>query len=190
MRGNGQTGQHLLLAGVVTVFSVILIMLTIVMSWELWMVPLIMLSNFSVWFLHIGRLGSGIFYESLCAGLLMIEFFFFGVHRSSLFDMPAVACVMVLVLFMLDKKRMLYIIGILYVLGLLYHYLVLRTITYNMETQDLLRLGIGGAVTGGSVLLARYWINRRREQRRSYESAFAELETAGRQNAVFVECFS
>ena len=105
MRGNGQTGQHLLLAGVVTVFSVILIMLTIVMSWELWMVPLIMLSNFSVWFLHIGRLGSGIFYESLCAGLLMIEFFFFGVHRSSLFDMPAVACVMVLVLFMLDKKR-------------------------------------------------------------------------------------
>ncbi len=186
MRGNGQTGQHLLLAGVVTVFSVILIMLTIVMSWELWMVPLIMLSNFSVWFLHIGRLGSGIFYESLCAGLLMIEFFFFGVHRSSLFDMPAVACVMVLVLFMLDKKRMLYIIGILYVLGLLYHYLVLRTITYNMETQDLLRLGIGGAVTGGSVLLARYWINRRREQRRSYESAFAELETAGRQNAVFL----
>lgn len=186
MRGNGQTGQHLLLAGVVTVFSVILIMLTIVMSWELWMVPLIMLSNFSVWFLHIGRLGSGIFYESLCAGLLMIEFFFFGVHRSSLFDMPAVACVMVLVLFMLDKKRMLYIVGILYVLGLLYHYLVLRTITYNMETQDLLRLGIGGAVTGGSVLLARYWINRRREQRRSYESAFAELETAGRQNAVFL----
>ena len=186
MRGNGQTGQHLLLAGVVTVFSVILIMLTIVMSWELWMVPLIMLSNFSVWFLHIGRLGSGIFYESLCAGLLMIEFFFFGVHRSSLFDMPAVACVMVLVLFMLDKKRMLYIIGILYVLGLLYHYLVLRTITYNMETQDLLRLGIGGAVTGGSVLLARYWINRRREQRKRYEGTFAELETAGRQNAVFL----
>ncbi len=186
MRSDGQTGKHLLLAGVVTVFSVMLIVITIVMSWELWMVPLIMLGNFSVWFLHIGRLGSGMLYESLCAGLMMIEFFFFGVHRSSLFDMPAVACIMVLVLFMLDKKRMLYIIGILYVLGLLYHYLVLRTITYNMETQDLLRLGIGGAVTGGSVLLARYWINRRREQRRSYESAFAELETAGRQNAVFL----
>ena len=68
MRGNGQTGQHLLLAGVVTVFSVILIMLTIVMSWELWMVPLIMLSNFSVWFLHIGRLGRGYFTKACAPG--------------------------------------------------------------------------------------------------------------------------
>ena len=99
MGTDGQTGRHLLLAGIITAFSVILIMITMVMSWELWMVPLFMMSNLSVWFLHIARLGSGGFYENLCAGLLMTEFFFFGVHESSLFDMPGVACIMVLALF-------------------------------------------------------------------------------------------
>ena len=104
MGKDGQTSQHLLLAVIITVFSGMLVLITMVMSWELWMIPLIVTGNFSVWFLHIGRFGSGTTYENLCAGVMMAEFFFFAVHRSSLFDMSAVACIMVLSLFMLNKK--------------------------------------------------------------------------------------
>ncbi len=186
MRTDGQTGRHLLLAGIITAFSVILIMITMVMSWELWTVPLFMLGNLSVWFLHIARLGSGGFYENLCAGLLMTEYFFFGVHEGSLFDMPGVACIMVLTLFMLDKKWMLYVIEALYGMVLLYHFLILHTISHNMEIWEIIRLGLGIVVTTGAVSLAKFWINRRREQRRHYDSAFAKMETAGRQNADFL----
>ncbi len=186
MGTDGQTGRHLLLAGIITAFSVILIMITMVMSWELWMVPLFMMSNLSVWFLHIARLGSGGFYENLCAGLLMTEFFFFGVHESSLFDMPGVACIMVLALFMLDKKWMLYMIETLYGFAVLYHFLILHTISHNMEIWEIIRLGLGIVVTTGAVLLAKFWINRRREQRKYYDIAFAKMETAGRQNADFL----
>ena len=48
MGKDGQTSQHLLLAVIITVFSGMLLLITMVMSWELWMIPLIVTGNFSV----------------------------------------------------------------------------------------------------------------------------------------------
>ena len=91
MRAEEQTSRHLLLAVIVTVFSGMLCLVTILMAWELWVVLLMAAGCFSIWLLHIARLGSDTLYENLCAGLMLTEFFFFGVHPSSLFDLPAVA---------------------------------------------------------------------------------------------------
>ena len=77
MRAEERTSRHLLLAVIVTVFSIIMSFVTISMAWELWMVPLMAAGCFSVWTLHIARLGSDTFYENLCAGSMLIEFFFF-----------------------------------------------------------------------------------------------------------------
>ena len=93
---------------------------------------------------------------------------------------------MVLALFMLDKKWMLYMIEILYGLAVLYHFLILHTISHNMEIWKIIRLGLGIVVTTGAVSLAKFWINRRREQRKYYDIALAKMETAGRQNADFL----
>ena len=186
MREEEQTSIHLLLAGIVSAFSVMLILITIVMSWEQWMVPVIAVGSFGVWCLHIGRFSRGMFYEYLCAGLMLIEFFFFGVHTESLFDIPAVACIMIFIFSLLDKNRLLYMTAGLYLIVLLYHFLVLHTIHYNMGFREMMRLGIGVAVTAGAVEIARYRIYRRRMNRKKFDSAFAQLETAGRQNAVFL----
>ena len=45
-----------------------------------------------------------------------MEFFFFSVHEGSLYDIPALACVIILALFMLNKKWILRVIEALYVL--------------------------------------------------------------------------
>ena len=186
MRGEDQTGRHLLLAVIVTIFSVMLSFVTILMAWESWMVPLMTAACLSIWVLHIARLGSDTLYENLCAGLLLTESFFFSVHSSSLFDMPAVSCILILALFMLNKKWVLYVTAFLYVLELLYHGFVLHTISSQMERQDIFRLALGILVVFGGTALARYWIDRRNAQRKRYESVFTELETAGKQNAVFL----
>ena len=110
MRAEEQTGRHLLLAVITTVFGGMLGVITAVMAWELWMIPLIAFSCFSVWLLHIARLGSNAFYENLCAGLMLVGFFFFSVHESSLYDIPAVACIVILALFMLNKKWVRYVV--------------------------------------------------------------------------------
>ena len=170
----------------ITVLSSILSFVTLVMSWEFWMILLITAGCFSVWILHITKLGADTFYENLCAGVMLIEFFFFSVHESSLYDIPAMACIFVLALFMLNKKWILHTIAVLYVLALLYHGLILRTISAQMEFRDIVRIGIGAVVTLGGTALARYWVNRRNVQRKWYEHVFEELETAGKQNAVFL----
>lgn len=182
----GQTSKYLLLASIVSIFSVMLALITLVMLWELWMVPIIVFGMFGVWCLHIGRLGSEELYENLCAGVIMIDFFFFGVHAGSLYDVPAIVCIMILVFSMLDRKSLVYITAFLYVLEILYHFFVLHTITYDIGIWGLIRLVIGCAVTAGATAIARYRINRRLEARQRYENVAAQLATVSRQNADFL----
>ncbi len=186
MRAEEQTGRHLLLAVITTVFSGMLGLTAVMMAWELWVIPLMIAGCLSIWLLHIERLGSDLLYENLCAGLLLIEFFFFGIHEVSLYDIPSVACILILALFMLNKKWILHVIEFLYLLELLYHALVLHTVSCGMELRDVFRLGLGVVVIFGGTALARYWIDRRVVQRVWYERMFAELETTGKQSANFL----
>ena len=186
MRAEDQTSSHLLLAAIITVFSGMLALVIIVLAWEFWMVPLIAAGCFSVWLLHIARIGSDAFYENLCAGVLLTEFFFFGVHEAILFDIPAVACILILALFMLNKKWIMHAIEALYVLELLYHGWLLHTISHQMGRRNMFRLGLDIVILFCGTALARYWIKRRNTQRKWYEHIFTELETAGKQNAVFL----
>ncbi len=186
MRVEGQTSKHLLLAGVVTMVGTMLMLITIAFSWERWMVPIFLIGNALVWCLHIGRFGSETLYENLCTGLLLVGFFFFGVHRVSLFDIPAVACMVLLVFSMLDRKFPLYTIVALYMLELLYHYLILHTIRSEMSVRDMIRLALGATVVAGATAIARYRINRRMEDRKRHRSTYAQLEEARRQNAEFL----
>lgn len=186
MRTKGQTSLHLLLASIVTIFGVMLILITLALSWEPWMVPVILIGNTLVWCLHIGRAGSETFYENLCSGLLMVGFFFFGVHKITLFDIPSVACMIILVFSMFDKRRLLYMTAALYVLELIYHFFILHTITYDMGAENLVRLVMGATVIAGAMAIAIFRINRRRDSRRRYDNTLAQLETSGRQNAEFL----
>lgn len=186
MRTKGQTSIHLLLASIVTIFGVMLILITIAMSWELWMVPIFVIGNSLVWVLHIGRIGSEAFYENLCAVLLMVGFFFFGVHNIILYDIPAVACMLLLVFSMFDKKRLLYMTVGLYILELLYQFFILHTITRQISPQNLARLGFGSTVVAGATAIAIYRINKRRDDQKKQAEILTDLETAGQQNAEFL----
>ena len=186
MRTEEQTSVHLLLASIVTVFGTMLILTTIAMSWELWMVPIIVIGNSIVWILHIGRVGSNILYENLCVGLMLIGFFFFGVHDTVLFDISAVACMVIFVFSMFDRKPLLSIVIALYMVVLLYHCLFLQTITIDMGFRNMVRLAIGFLIVSGVSAIAWYRINRRNAARKRYEGTLEQLETAGRQNADFM----
>ena len=162
MRAEEQTGRHLLLAVTTTVFSGILGLVILILSWELWMFPLLAAGCFSVWFLHIAKLGSGTLYENLCTGLMLVEFFFFSVHDFSLFDLPAVACVLI------NKKWIMHAIEGLYVLALLYHGLILRTISHRMDWDDSIQLVLGAVIVFCASAQARSWIALRNVQRARY----------------------
>lgn len=186
MREQEQTSIHLLLAVTASILSGMIIVVTVAMSWEAWIVPLIVIGCFIIWWFHIGRDGSEVLYENLCAGLMLIEFFFFGVHREVLFDMPVVVCVLLLIFSLRDRKRLLYMTAGLYILVLLYHFLFLHTFTPDMGAQEMTRLALGIAAVTGAFTIARYRLNRRSEARKRHEITLGELEAAGKQNAEFL----
>ena len=136
MNAGEQTSRHLLLAVITTVFSTLMSLVTLVMSWEPWMIPLMSVGCVSVWLLHIARIGSDTLYENLCVGLLLIEFFYFSVHPVILFDIPGMACILILALFMLNKKWVLYAIQSIYGAALLYQWLALRTISRWVDRKS------------------------------------------------------
>ncbi|MCI9597459.1 MAG: response regulator [Firmicutes bacterium] len=186
MKASTQTSTHLLMAITTVVLSIMLSIITLIMSWELWMIPLTIIGSGIVWWLHIGRIGSVALYEHLCAGVMMVEFFFFGVHEDSLFDIPLIACTLLLIFSLPDRRRLLYMTAAIYVLMLLYHALFLHTITADMESDAIIRLVLGTVVTAGALELARYQLNRRKEAYKKHSVTLAELEAAGRQNAEFL----
>lgn len=186
MRADGQTSKHLLLAVVVTMVGMMLMLITVAFSWEEWMVPVIVIGNSLVWCLHIGRIGSEALYENLCVGLLLVGFFFFGVHSVSLFDIPAIACIVFLIFSMIDKTLPLYMAVGLYVLELLYHWLILHTISRGISVQDIIRLFLGAVIVAGAMAIARYRINQRLDDRARYQYTLAQLTTVEQQNAEFL----
>lgn len=186
MKTEAQISMHLLMAGTLSILSVLLSVITLFRQWELWMIPLIVIGCFVVWWLHIGRIGSEILYENICTGLLLTDLFYFGVHESSLFDIPLVTCTALLLLSLLNRKQLLYLAAFLYVTLLLYHFLVLDTINAEMKEEDLLRLTMGVAAVLGSLTVTRYRINRRKAEKAKYESMQEQLAIAVRQNAEFL----
>ena len=56
----------------------------------------------------------------------------------------------------------------------------------GMVSNNMVRLGLGAMVVLGSMAIAMYRINRRRQSRKRHEHALAQLETSGQQNAEFL----
>ena len=59
MRAEEQTSKHLLLAVITTVFSTMLGLVTVVMAWEFWTIPLMVSGCLSIWLVHISQICSG-----------------------------------------------------------------------------------------------------------------------------------
>ncbi|MDE6053120.1 MAG: sensor histidine kinase, partial [Lachnospiraceae bacterium] len=186
----GQTGIHLLMAGIASVFGILLVLITFVMQWELWTVPLVVMGILAIWVIHIGKLGTDAFYEYLCTGVMTIGFFYYGAHDAVLLDVSVIVCILLFMLALLNKKSLLYLVGTMYGVLLLYHLIFLGTVNIDAGMRNLARLGIGVAGTVGALLLSNTMIDRRRAEQESVRGIADQLETAKQRNADFLSNLS
>lgn len=92
-----QRSTHLLLLLYYTILSLGLIGESLLMGWERWAVVLLPVGVIVCWTLHIrNRLSSAIRLD-IYSALMMLVFFYYGIHETSLFDLaPLIILVMVL----------------------------------------------------------------------------------------------
>ena len=82
--------SHILILAIYTIFSLMLIGESILMSWEIWALPLIVMGVGTSWWMHISQSIHEKARLWFYAILWMTEFFFYGIHFTSMFDMSAI----------------------------------------------------------------------------------------------------
>ena len=88
--------SHLMMILTYTIFSVILIVETVIMDWEKWAIVLIIAGVSLAWYIHFSQIGDDRLRLWLCSILMMVTFFFYGSHETSMFDLAVVICVVMI----------------------------------------------------------------------------------------------
>lgn len=103
-----------------TIFSAVLIAESVIMNWELWMVILIVLSNFICWILHLRHDTPSQIRVWIYSILMMCTYFFYGTHITSTFDLALVMSAVILIYTMSGKKGLITLCQFTFVLAMTY----------------------------------------------------------------------
>lgn len=127
--------SHLTLLLSYTIFALILIMESLLMGWETWVLFLIGGGVILSWGLHIKHDTPPDVRIWIYAALMMFTFFFYGTHRTSTFDLAVVISAVIVLYTMTGKKGLITLCQITYYLTMGYE---LITMAIAGETFDAL----------------------------------------------------
>ena len=178
--------SQLVMATAYTILTAALMAVTIVLGWELWMVPLLAIALVFVWVLHIMQGLTERIRTYNYVILILIEFFFYSTHSTSFFDIP-ILLILILMLFMLiDELPALYMTLFMYALALIYHCVIIHTINADTTKIEFSRMGLD--IVSGLVafMLTRYLIKRRRQEEENYQAIIEELGNTTRRAEDFL----
>ena len=96
--------SHLIILVCYTVFSAILIMESLLLGWERWALILIALGMTAAWVLHIRHNTPPAVRLWLYAILMMGCYFFYGIHKTSTFDLALVMAAIIMIHTMTGRK--------------------------------------------------------------------------------------
>ncbi|MBQ6780016.1 MAG: response regulator [Treponema sp.] len=169
-----------------TILTVALIGVTILLHWELWMIPLLAIALISVWTLHITQGMTERIRTYYYIVLILIEFFFYGVHPTSFFDLPILLILILLLFATIDETRALFMALLTYVLELVYHIAIIHTFRADSTDLDYSRIGLDIVAGLVGFLLTQYLVKRRRQEKNSYADVIEELKNTTRRAEDFL----
>lgn len=109
-----------------TVFSIILIAEAFLMHWEIWPLIPITIGVAASWILHLNQRFTERSRIWVYSAFIMFTFFFYGSHRTSVFDTVAVMSVVLILYTMTGIKKLITFLQFLYYITFGYGLLVLR----------------------------------------------------------------
>ncbi len=135
---------HLIILICYTLFSVLLIVETLLLSWETWAVFLMVISVGICWFVHIQQRLNDEARLWVYSVLMMVTAFFYGIHLTSTYDFALIACLLIMIYTMTGTPRFISLCQITYYLALsydLYQYFVTGGVVDSlMVTRTILHI--------------------------------------------------
>ncbi len=159
---------------------------TLVMGWESWAVVFLLVAIGVMMFCHFTRFvpleTRPPLYVLICLG----AFFFYGVHPSSLFDVPIIAIIMQSVFMTLDCVWAIYAGVAVYGLILVWHFLVFKTIGAISGPLEISRLAMDIVSVAVATLSTKDVIYRKRKSKKNVQAAVDRLKEVNRQTEDFM----
>lgn len=177
---------HLAAISVASFMFLGLIAETLVMGWESWAVPFLLVAIGVMIFCHFTRIVPLKIRPPLYVLICLGAFFFYGVHPDSLFDVPIIAIIMQSVFMMLDSERAVYAGAAVYALVLAWHFFILNTIGAISGPLEISRLSMDIISVLVATLSTKNVIYRRRKSKKSVQAAVDSLKEMNRQTEDFM----
>ena len=152
---------HLMVLLSYSLFSIILIGESIIMGWELWALPIIIISNIMSWIMHIRNSLAPRMRTWIYAILMMGTFFFYGIHSTSTYDIAAVMCAIMILYTRADDEGLLTLCMITYYVTFGYDIVIMLRdeVSWDMllVTRTMLHIFLVGVVWWVAKSVVRKW---------------------------------
>ena len=125
--------SHLMVLITFTVCTALLIGESILMGWELFILPLICVAVIICWVVHFRQDASPVFRLRIYGILMMCTAFFYGIHRTSTFDLAIVMAMLIILFTTTGMKALITMCQITYYATMAYN---LSVMAYEGETFD------------------------------------------------------
>ncbi|MBQ3798809.1 MAG: response regulator [Treponema sp.] len=159
---------------------------TLVMGWEIWAIPFLLVAIFVMLFCHFTRFVPMEIPPPLYVLICLGAFFFYGVHPDSLFDIPIIAIIMQTVFMTLDCVWAIYTGVAVYALILVWHFFILRTIGAISGPLEISRLCMDIVSVTVATLSTKDVVYRRRKSKKNVQAAVESLKEVNRQTEDFM----
>ncbi|MBQ9538641.1 MAG: response regulator [Treponema sp.] len=177
---------HLAAITVASFLFLLLIVETVVMGWESWAIPFLVAATIALWFCHLSRSIPLSLRVPVYVVTMLGVFFFYGIHKDSLFDVPIIAIIMLSVFLTLECDWAVYVGAGMYAMVLLWQLLVLRNYEALRGQLEFSRLVLDIVAVTVATLSTRDVSNRRRKSNARVNAAVAQLEELNRQTEDFM----
>ncbi|MCI5730289.1 MAG: ATP-binding protein [Eubacterium sp.] len=181
-----QRTTHLIILLVYTFLTIGLVGESLLLGWEMGAVVLLLLGLVVGWLAHITEKIPESIRLWLYVALTMLTFFFYGIHKTSIYDLAPLMIVVILMYSITEKCTVIKICVATYYLTIAYDFVFVVRRAMNFNSLTITRTILHLVLVFLAGYLAQLMLRRHREERANTENRIAELEETNRRAEDFL----
>ena len=181
-----QRATHLLLLLTYTFLTIALTAESFLMGWEISAVVLLLLGLVACWVMHITETVPENIRIWLYFVLMMLAFFFYGVHDTSVFDLAPVMIVVIILFISTERYIFIKLCMGTYYFTMIYDFIFVIRGRIEISPLEISRICLHFVVVCVAGQLAKIQIQRQGKERKVTESIIGDLEETNRRTEDFL----
>ncbi len=177
---------HLIIIIVYTFFALVLSAETVLMEWELWVIPVLFCTVIAVWWIYVKQPLKPKVRLIIYLIMMLFALFYYGIHPTSLFDVPLLLLVSLMLFTLVDEDFITFYFYADYALIIVWHIFVTGAVGEGFTVLEWSRLFMNFAVIVIAGMLFRYTIHSRRRDRMTYLDVIRLMEDTNKRSEDFL----